>query len=130
MSMHRKNKCEWVGDLSRAQPWFKANVRRQRRRRDIAFESRRRNRGNNMDTPEQKMRAVSESLPGLAKIIDAYLSDVAGERVTYSLIVFTNPRFSYISNSGDRAEIAGALQALIDGWKKGMPDIPAHKVNG
>jgi len=45
MSTKRKNKCAWVGDLSVPQPWFIANVKRQRRRRDIAAESRRRNRG-------------------------------------------------------------------------------------
>jgi hypothetical protein len=83
-----------------------------------------------MSTPEQKMRVISEKLQDLSRHIDKYLEEVAGERVTFSLIVFTNPRFQYISNTKDRAEIAGALQALIDGWKKGMPDIPAHEVRG
>jgi hypothetical protein len=82
-----------------------------------------------MSTPEQKMRLVSEKLQELASHLDKYLEEVAGERVSLSLIVFTNPRFQYISNTSDRTDIAGALQALIDGWKKGMPDIPAHKVN-
>ena len=83
-----------------------------------------------MTTPEQKMRAVSEKLQDLAKLIDDFIAEAAGERISFSLIVFTNPRFQYVSNTQDRAEIAGALQALIDGWKKGMPDIPAHEVRG
>jgi hypothetical protein len=42
MSIHRHNKSAAFrpGD----QPWFVANVRRQRRRRDLAYETRRRNR--------------------------------------------------------------------------------------
>jgi hypothetical protein len=45
MSMKRKNKSRWMGDTTVPQPWFIANVKRQRRRRDIAFDSRRRNQG-------------------------------------------------------------------------------------
>lgn len=44
MSQKRKNKCQRVGDIYREQTWFTAHKKRQRRRRDIAFESRRRNR--------------------------------------------------------------------------------------
>lgn len=44
MSHKRHNKANRVGGIYVEQEWFKANVRRQRRRRDIAFESRRRNR--------------------------------------------------------------------------------------
>lgn len=44
MPRKRKNKSAWIGGPQLNQPWFVANVRRQRRRRDIAFESRRRNR--------------------------------------------------------------------------------------
>lgn len=83
-----------------------------------------------MSTPDQIMVRVSHALQDIAKQLDAYLEEAAGERVTFSLIVFTNPRFQYISNTKDRAEIAGALQALIDAWKKNMPDIKAHEVRG
>jgi hypothetical protein len=45
MSRKRKSKARRERFDSGAQLWFIANVRRQRRRRDLAFESRRRNRG-------------------------------------------------------------------------------------
>jgi len=80
-------------------------------------------------TPEQKMRAVSEHMPELAKMIDEYLDRVAVGRVSFSLVVFTFPRLSYVSNTKNREEIAGVLQTLIDGWKNGMPDIKAHEVS-
>lgn len=44
MSMHRKNKCQRVGDMYKVQPWFTTNVRRQRARNKIAKVSRRANR--------------------------------------------------------------------------------------
>ncbi len=43
MPMHRKNKAPRNGDG--AQPWFTANVERQRRRKEMAKASRRKNRG-------------------------------------------------------------------------------------
>lgn len=45
MSQRRRNKSKWIGSRGGNQPWYIANVKRQRRRRDIAYESRRRNRG-------------------------------------------------------------------------------------
>ena len=38
------NKAHWVGDRSVDQAWFTNNVKRQRRRRAIAKQSRRKNR--------------------------------------------------------------------------------------
>lgn len=45
MAMHRKNSSKHVGGISLEQPWFTANVKRQRRRNAIAKASRRKNRG-------------------------------------------------------------------------------------
>lgn len=47
MAMHRKNGCR-SGKRGRSQndqPWFTANVKRQRRRNELAKLARRRNRG-------------------------------------------------------------------------------------
>lgn len=46
MPRKRSNKSAWVGDRSTAQPSFKANVKRQRRRAKTAKLSRRKNRSN------------------------------------------------------------------------------------
>lgn len=45
MAMHRKNSTRHVGGMSQEQPWFSANVKRQRNRRDMAKASKRKNRG-------------------------------------------------------------------------------------
>lgn len=45
MAMRRKNSTRHVGDVSREQPWFSANVERQRRRKEMAKASKRKNRG-------------------------------------------------------------------------------------
>jgi hypothetical protein len=44
MPMHHKNSCKHRGDTSAEQPWFTANVDRQRRRREMAKVSKRKNR--------------------------------------------------------------------------------------
>ncbi len=72
---------------------------------------------------------ISKKLPAVADHLDSKLRKIAGQPVAFSLIVWTEGRFQYVSNSKDRDEIKGALQALIDGWNDGMPDVPAHEVN-
>ena len=76
-----------------------------------------------------KIERVSKALPDIADSIREQIESAAGGSVAFSLIVWTEGRFQYISSSHDRQEIKGALQALIDGWDEGMPDIPAHKIN-
>lgn len=44
MPMHRKNSSKHVAGMSQQQPWFSRNVERQRRRKEIAKGSRRKNR--------------------------------------------------------------------------------------
>lgn len=76
------------------------------------------------------MNAVSKDLQGLASQIDERLESVAGEKIGFSLFVWTKGRAQYISNTTDRKEIKTAILAIIDGWDKGMPNIPAHEVKG
>jgi hypothetical protein len=44
MAMHRKNTSKGFSQLDREQPWFSANVKRQRTRNKMASASRRKNR--------------------------------------------------------------------------------------
>jgi hypothetical protein len=44
MPRKRKNKCEWRRGHDGEQKWFTCNVRRQRRRNELAKASRKRNR--------------------------------------------------------------------------------------
>ncbi len=77
-----------------------------------------------------EVRDVSLELQTIAQEIDARLAGIAGRRVGFSLVVYTDGRLQYVSNSTDRAEIASVLRALLAGWDKGMPDVPAHEIQG
>jgi len=80
-------------------------------------------------TPDRK---VSEQLRLIADELDKRLEDVAGQRMSFSLVVFNaeaGSRMNYVSNT-NRDEVANALTSLLVGWGKGMPDIPAHEIIG
>lgn len=71
---------------------------------------------------------ISQSMHGLASGIDDALEEITGERLGFTLIVFTPVRASYISNC-ERAEVIKEIKTLLEYWKQDMPDIPAHEVN-
>lgn len=77
-------------------------------------------------TPEEKVSAELQSIAAeLSERIDA----VAGQHMNFSLLVFhTKPgsRMNYISDT-NREDVVNAMKSLLQGWDKGMPDIPAHK---
>lgn len=77
-----------------------------------------------------EIRNVSLALQTIAQEIDVRLADIAGRRVGFSLVVYTDGRLQYVSNSTDRAEIAAVLRKLLAGWEKGMPNVPAHEIQG
>ena len=77
-------------------------------------------------------RKISEEMQNIAKHVDELLTGIAGQRMGFSLVVFNvveNSRMNYVSNC-DRKEVQSALTDLLEGWKKGMPDIPAHEIDG
>ncbi|MEB2353355.1 MAG: hypothetical protein OZ924_18340 [Burkholderiaceae bacterium] len=73
--------------------------------------------------------ALSERLQDIARQIDRMIETAAGERVAFTLIVFTEGRASYVS-SASRAESIREIKHLLGLWEQGMPDIPAHDVRG
>lgn len=73
--------------------------------------------------------AVSEGLQPLANEIDRRIAELAGERVCFSLFVWTEGRAQYVSNTTDRPAIKKAIREVTDSWDAGMPDIPAHKID-
>lgn len=77
---------------------------------------------------KHNINKVSRGLKNEAARLDRRLKKLAGNRVSFSLFVWTDGRAQYISNSSDRAEIKQVIQNIIDGWDTGMPDIPAHKL--
>lgn len=70
---------------------------------------------------------VSRELRELCNTVDDRLRQIAGERVGFSLIVYTAPRASYMS-SVEREQAVKAIKELLDYWESGGPDVPAHEV--
>lgn len=69
---------------------------------------------------------LSQSLQAIAQGLDEVIEEVAGERVGFTLIVFTEGRASYISTV-KREDSVREIKNLLDIWEQGMPDIPAHQ---
>lgn len=72
---------------------------------------------------------VSKNLQSIGRGLDKKLTRAAGERVSFSLFIWTEGRANYISNTSDRKEIAQVLEQMIAQWRAGMPDIPAHEIS-
>lgn len=70
---------------------------------------------------------VSRDLQGIADNLDKAITASAGERMGWSLVVFTEGRASYISNCS-RPEVIEAMKWLLTAWGEGLPDIPAHEI--
>ena len=56
---------------------------------------------------------LSRNLPGIAQGLDDVISDVAGGRIGFALVVFTEGRASYVSNCG-RSEVVRELRNLLE----------------
>jgi hypothetical protein len=71
-------------------------------------------------------------MQSLADTLNGLLEDIAGKPMGFSLIVFNaeaGSRMNYVSNC-DRQEVINAMKSLLAGWEQGMPDIPAHEIQG
>lgn len=71
---------------------------------------------------------VSRHLQEIALDLTGALNEAAGERVVWSLFVWTPGRANYISNAANREDIITALETVLENWKQGAPDVPAHKL--
>ena len=69
---------------------------------------------------------LSQKLPEIAKDLSAAIEEAAGERIGFTLLVFTAGRASYIS-SINREDSVRELKKLLEYWEKGMPDVSAHE---
>ena len=72
---------------------------------------------------------LSENLQAIAKKLDADIESNAGERIAFTLIVFTEGRASYVSTC-DREDSVREIRKILDLWEQGMPDIKAHDYKG
>jgi predicted transcriptional regulator len=80
---------------------------------------------------EEAMSAIqlSKDLKDIAKRLDAMIEQSAGQRVAFTLMVYTDGRASYLSTAS-REDGIREMKKLIELWEAGMPDIPAHKISG
>ena len=70
---------------------------------------------------------VSRNLQAIARELDEALERAAGERVAFSLIVWTPERVNYVGN-GDREQVAAGMRELVAKREAGMADVPAHEI--
>lgn len=70
---------------------------------------------------------VSRALPAVADVTYEALEALVGQRVDFSLVVWSEGRLNYISTA-ERADVRVALGELLKAWDAGMPDVPAHEV--
>lgn len=72
---------------------------------------------------------LSRHLPTIAKQINKMIKQATGDKLAFSLIIFPaeeGGEMQYIGNC-PRADAQQALESLLNSWKGGMPDIPAHE---
>ena len=72
---------------------------------------------------------LSKELKDIAKLLDARITEAAGERMAFTLIVYAEGRASYVGNC-DRADAIKEMKYLISLWEQDMPDVKAHDVTG
>jgi len=79
-----------------------------------------------MSDDVEKINRVAVSLQTLATAIDDYLTTVAGgERQAFVLVVSVDHVQQYVSNAS-RPDGVGMIEGLLERWKTGRADIPAH----
>jgi hypothetical protein len=69
--------------------------------------------------------ALSHDLQGIARDLDKAITNSAGERFAFALLVFTPGRASYVSTAS-REDSVRELKRLLACWEADMPDVPAH----
>lgn len=71
--------------------------------------------------------ALSRSLQGIARDLDKAIEGAAGERVAFTLLVYTEGRASYISTA-TREDSVREIKNLLTLWGHDLPDLPAHEI--
>lgn len=68
---------------------------------------------------------ISIALPAVARHLDEALTDTAGTEVPWVLVCQVDGVAQYISNT-KRPDGTALIESLLDRWKTGRADIPAH----
>ncbi len=70
--------------------------------------------------------ALSKELAAIARGLDRVIADAAGERIAFTLVVFTEGRASYVSTAS-REDSVREIKTLLAHLEAGMPDVPPHQ---
>lgn len=71
---------------------------------------------------------VSRELQAIAQGLDGAIEHVAGRRVAWTLVIYTDGQANYIS-SASREDSVRELRKLLEIWESGEPDVPVHNRN-
>ena len=64
------------------------------------------------------------TLHRIATALDREITTISGERHPFALLIWTNGRANYVSNTNDRAAMKASIGALIRGWVDDPPVVP------
>lgn len=68
---------------------------------------------------------VSIALPIVAQYLNELLAEAAGEQIAWVLVCQSDGVAQYVSNA-DRKDGRELIESLLERWKAGRADIPAH----
>ena len=68
---------------------------------------------------------LSVRLQDIAQSLADVLADVAGEPIPFVQVLSADYNAQYVSNC-DRKDGSELIESLLDRWKSGRADIPAH----
>lgn len=68
---------------------------------------------------------LSIALPIVAQYLTDLLAEAAGEEIAFVLVCQADGVAQYVSNT-ERADGAALIESLLERWKAGRADIPAH----
>lgn len=76
----------------------------------------------------QVTRAISLEAQAIANRLEEDINRAAGagQRIGFTLLIYTPERASYIGNVA-RADAIREMKNLLAIWEADMPDIPAHE---
>lgn len=69
--------------------------------------------------------ALSLRLQDIATALDDILAEIAGDRISFVLVVQADKVAQYVSNT-DRKDGRELLESLLARWAASRADIPAH----
>ena len=71
---------------------------------------------------------LSKKLQDIAKNLENEIAEAAGEKIAFTLVIFTEGRSQYVSTC-DRKSSLDAMEEMMSYWRQGIPDIKAHEVS-